>query len=1181
MLSNRLSATRGNIGRLEVNNIKIIRDKTKLKWSGRLKNRDIKLVGNGSTAKLSLFKSGEKAVLGSKGVVIGTDNLSWSLTINKGSTIQCGMALSTRNLNNTDVGSDLISTELSVEVYDRIVLVLNSESNTLVITNGNTSITLNTTPFSGQTMYPWVSDVIGTTGFIIKINEYQVVNMTIDTAGTARINTITETNSVNTNSTAPLIIDAGDKGIDLGAVNVSETNIKSQPGEDFSVTAGTSGQGLTVQDPDGDIKIDTKIQVDNIEPKSGSTSLTIKGGGVNGVTIDNVGDVTINSGSVITSSVKALPGSATSITNDSGVGVHVSDAGIVTFDITPKFDEIKSNTGNDLTLLEGTSGLGIEIEDTTGNVNITGTSMKCNILDTTLSTTMTIGATTASKIEISQSGIDTEIKGNLDAAEGVDVTGNISVTGTVDGVDIVSSTIGLVSVHSDININTPVDNDILQYDNSSSEWVNRNLTTAGVAPISHTHSSTNITDFNSAADARITLQKGNVNGLASLDGSGKVPLNQLSLNSVEYKGTWDADTNTPTLSSGSGSQGNYYVVTVTGATNLDGISEWVVGDWSIYNGTAWEKVDNTDSVTSVAGKQGAVSLQATDLTDVTDVGSGAIITGVERTQIGTNNTNATGSVLIHSDVTDAGSGYIITDAERTLIGTNNTNATGPVTVHSDVTDAGSGAIITSGERTILSNLGTTYLALSGGTMGGAINMNSNDITNANDVGVNNDVTVGNTLTVTGVSTFQDDCKIEGDLILGTGTNAVTLSSGLSSAPRAYSIQDKGSTGTLAVIKKTEDIAVASYTSDQTLVIPAGVTQIQVKLWGAGGTSGVGGSNRMGGSGGGGGYSTDTISVVPGDTYQLTIGNSNGGGSGGVADAVRVDHGGNGGGMTMLHHFTGGMYNVIAVAAGGGGGVGSSGLDPIYNGGPSGQNGGGSHGGGAPVSPPLGGVIAVGALVNGGNGFNFNDPVASIGSVGGNGGFGAGGSTYNREGSGGGGSGYGGGAGGSLSAAPFGYPSGGGGGANFGSTTVNGSGTTPGNNSDTDKQNVIYGIQTSGTGGPGIINSQSIGVSGAALIYFPLSTTYSISLKDDDIADSTPATDLIIHGTDKIAGTGNGGNLTLQGGTSVGGVNGFVEIDGKVKFTPQTEPLGVAGDVYYDSGTNKLRIHNGTSWGDLH
>ena len=63
---------------------------------------------------------------------------------------------------------------------------------------------------------------------------------------------------------------------------------------------------------------------------------------------------------------------------------------------------------------------------------------------------------------------------------------------------------------------------------------------------------------------------------------------------VIYRGTWDAATNDPTLTSGVGTKGDYYVVSVAGSTNLDGITDWQPGDWAIFNGTVWQKVDNTE-----------------------------------------------------------------------------------------------------------------------------------------------------------------------------------------------------------------------------------------------------------------------------------------------------------------------------------------------------------------------------------------------------------------------------------------------------------------------------------------------------------------------------------------------------------------------------------------------------------
>ena len=82
---------------------------------------------------------------------------------------------------------------------------------------------------------------------------------------------------------------------------------------------------------------------------------------------------------------------------------------------------------------------------------------------------------------------------------------------------------------------------------------------------------------------------------------------------VNYEGTWNASTNIPTLVSSVGTKGDYYVVSTTGTTNLNGITAWTQGDWAIFNGSAWEKVDNTDLVSSVAGRTGAVTLSTTDI----------------------------------------------------------------------------------------------------------------------------------------------------------------------------------------------------------------------------------------------------------------------------------------------------------------------------------------------------------------------------------------------------------------------------------------------------------------------------------------------------------------------------------------------------------------------------------------
>lgn len=107
------------------------------------------------------------------------------------------------------------------------------------------------------------------------------------------------------------------------------------------------------------------------------------------------------------------------------------------------------------------------------------------------------------------------------------------------------------------------------------------------------------------------------NGYAGLDSGGKVLTSQLPSTvqgTVSYQGTWNANTNTPAIpAAAAGNKGWYYVVSVAGNVTISGVSSWGVGDWLVSNGAAWDKVDNTDAVASVAGKTGAVVLDRADV----------------------------------------------------------------------------------------------------------------------------------------------------------------------------------------------------------------------------------------------------------------------------------------------------------------------------------------------------------------------------------------------------------------------------------------------------------------------------------------------------------------------------------------------------------------------------------------
>lgn len=144
-----------------------------------------------------------------------------------------------------------------------------------------------------------------------------------------------------------------------------------------------------------------------------------------------------------------------------------------------------------------------------------------------------------------------------------------------------------------------------------------------------------------------TKDAGAALGVATLDGGGQIPLSQLPASlqgGVSYQGTWDASANNPPLTSSVGTKGYYYVVSIAGATNLNGITDWKVGDWAIFSGTVWQKVDNTESVTSVNNYTGAVTLAYSDVNAPSTTGTNA--TGTWNIAISGNAANVTGTVAI-------------------------------------------------------------------------------------------------------------------------------------------------------------------------------------------------------------------------------------------------------------------------------------------------------------------------------------------------------------------------------------------------------------------------------------------------------------------------------------------------------------------------------------------------------
>jgi hypothetical protein len=120
----------------------------------------------------------------------------------------------------------------------------------------------------------------------------------------------------------------------------------------------------------------------------------------------------------------------------------------------------------------------------------------------------------------------------------------------------------------------------------------------------------------------------------------------------------------------------------------------------------------------------------------------------------------------------------------------------------------------------------------------------------------------------------------------------------------------------------------SFTTTQTIVVPAGVSQILVTMCGGGGAGGNGctGSNstaHMAASGSGGAGAplvSQMLTVTPGGNLTITIG------AGGTAGAGSGSNGGNGGVSSVLDVTS----SAIVKAVGGGGGYGAGTIVPVYS-----------------------------------------------------------------------------------------------------------------------------------------------------------------------------------------------------------------------------------------------------------
>ena len=135
-----------------------------------------------------------------------------------------------------------------------------------------------------------------------------------------------------------------------------------------------------------------------------------------------------------------------------------------------------------------------------------------------------------------------------------------------------------------------------------------------------------------SGDALQYGQIGAANGIAPLDGSGKVPYVNLPSALMTYKGAWDPTdlVNTLTALDPSPLNGDVFRASVDGVAvagngAVVGV-QFYAGDFAIYNGTAWQRSPLADGVVSVNGASGAVILSVASSNGLAGTYTGTILT---------------------------------------------------------------------------------------------------------------------------------------------------------------------------------------------------------------------------------------------------------------------------------------------------------------------------------------------------------------------------------------------------------------------------------------------------------------------------------------------------------------------------------------------------------------------------
>jgi len=284
----------------------------------------------------------------------------------------------------------------------------------------------------------------------------------------------------------------------------------------------------------------------------------------------------------------------------------------------------------------------------------------------------------------------------------------------------------------------------------------------------------------------------------------------LIASALVYKGTWNASTNTPTLTSSVGTANSFYIVSVAGTTNLNGTSNWGVGDWAVFNGSVWQRVEGgavgnftdltvsgTTTLSNLTASTALALNASKEVVSVTNTGTGnnvlatspTLVTPALGTPSSATLTNATGLPL-SSGVTgtlpilNGGTGQTTANAAFNALAPSQTSNSGKY-LTTNGTDTSWATLSGVGTVTSVSGTGT----VNGLTLTGTVTTSGSLTLGGTLSGISNAALTNSSITINGTATS-----------LGGSINVGTVTSVAASVPSFLSITESPitSSGTLAI-----------------------------------------------------------------------------------------------------------------------------------------------------------------------------------------------------------------------------------------------------------------------------------------------------------------------------------------------------------------------------------------------